>query len=116
MVKKLLHLEGLVFFLVALYLFHLYQGNWWLFLLFIFVPDISMIGYFKDRKLGAIVYNLVHNYILGIVLLALGALVFENALLIFTGIIIIAHVGMDRFFGYGLKYQTHFKDTHLQKV
>ena len=33
-----------------------------------------------------------------------------------AGAILIAHVGMDRLAGYGLKYPTHFKDTHLQRV
>jgi len=28
----------------------------------------------------------------------------------------LAHIGFDRFFGYGLKYPTGFKDTHLQRV
>jgi hypothetical protein len=27
-----------------------------------------------------------------------------------------AHIGMDRLMGYGLKYPTGFKDTHLQRV
>ena len=33
-----------------------------------------------------------------------------------AGAILLAHVGMDRALGYGLKYPTHFKDTHLQRV
>ncbi len=28
----------------------------------------------------------------------------------------LAHVGVDRALGYGLKYETVFKDTHLQRV
>ncbi|MBI2443419.1 MAG: DUF4260 family protein [Candidatus Levybacteria bacterium] len=31
-------------------------------------------------------------------------------------VILLAHVGMDRFLGFGLKYPTHFKQTHLQKL
>jgi hypothetical protein len=27
-----------------------------------------------------------------------------------------AHIGFDRTLGYGLKYPTFFKDTHLQRV
>jgi hypothetical protein len=37
-----------------------------LFLVLLFTPDISMIGYLKDKKLGAIFYNLGHNLILPI--------------------------------------------------
>jgi hypothetical protein len=28
----------------------------------------------------------------------------------------LAHIGVDRLLGYGLKYPTAFKDTHLQRV
>jgi hypothetical protein len=28
----------------------------------------------------------------------------------------LTHIGVDRFIGYGLKYPTDFKDTHLQRV
>jgi hypothetical protein len=28
----------------------------------------------------------------------------------------LAHIGVDRMLGYGLKYPTGFKDTHLQRV
>jgi hypothetical protein len=28
----------------------------------------------------------------------------------------LAHCGFDRLLGYGLKYETAFKDTHLQRV
>jgi hypothetical protein len=115
MVKKLLHLEGLVFFIAALYLYQQLNGNWIVFALLIFLPDISMIGYVKDKKLGAAVYNLVHNYALAIIVIASGALI-QNSTVVSVGLILFAHVAMDRFFGYGLKYPTSFKDTHMQKV
>jgi hypothetical protein len=31
-------------------------------------------------------------------------------------VIWIAHIGMDRMLGFGLKYPTRFEDTHLQHV
>ena len=31
-------------------------------------------------------------------------------------IIWLAHIGFDRVLGYGIKYETAFKDTHLQRV
>jgi hypothetical protein len=36
--------------------------------------------------------------------------------LLLVGIIWVAHIGFDRLLGYGLKYETGFKDTHLGKV
>jgi hypothetical protein len=32
------------------------------------------------------------------------------------GLIWTAHIGVDRAIGYGLKYRSGFKDTHLQRV
>jgi hypothetical protein len=36
--------------------------------------------------------------------------------LVAVSLIWIAHIGADRGLGYGLKYPTAFKDTHLQRV
>ena len=33
-----------------------------------------------------------------------------------VGLIWLAHIGIDRAIGYGLKHPTGFKDTHLQHV
>ena len=32
------------------------------------------------------------------------------------GLIWLTHIGVDRAIGYGLKYPTGFKDTHLKRV
>ncbi len=115
MVKKILHLEGMTVFIASLYFYYATNGNWWLFALLLLTPDLSMIGYLKDKKIGAITYNLVHNYVLAILLVFL-TLIFKNDLFIYLSLILTAHIGMDRMLGFGLKYKTNFKDTHLQKV
>lgn len=115
MVRKLLHLEGLAVFIASLYFYNLTQGNWWMFILLVLTPDISMIGYLKNKRLGASIYNIFHTYTLAILLLFIGTLS-DTQFITELGIIFTAHIGMDRFFGYGLKYPTNFKDTHLQKA
>ena len=40
----------------------------------------------------------------------------ETVLLVQIALIWITHIGVDRALGYGLKYPTAFKDTHLQRV
>ncbi len=115
MVKKLLHLEGFIFFLTSLFFYLQLQGNWLTFILLLFTPDLSMVGYLKDKKLGAVLYNLMHNYISALVLIA-GGMLIKNTFIMQLGIILFAHVAIDRALGYGLKYPTNFKDTHLQKV
>jgi hypothetical protein len=79
------------------------------------VTDISMVGYLKDKKAGAISYNLVHNYILGLLVTFLG-LWQNNNFVVSLGVILISHVGLDRFLGFGLKYPSNFKDSHIQKL
>src|SRR5271156_3792918 len=108
MVKKILHLEGLVFFLAALFFYNHFHGNWIIFILLLFLPDISMIGYLKDKKFGAMFYNLMHNYILAITIIVFGFVLFKNIFVGLLGIILFAHVGLDRFLGYGLKYPSDF--------
>src|SRR6266550_9629455 len=107
MVKKILHGEGIAFFLLALFFYNQLHGNWLVFILLLFTPDISMIGYLKNKKLGAILYNFIHNYVLALLIVVIGALVLKNIFVVQVGIILFAHVGLDRLLGYGLKYPTN---------
>jgi hypothetical protein len=114
-VKFILRLEGLTIFLAAIYIYSLMEGNWLFFIIFILIPDISMLGYIGNGKIGALVYNIFHNLTLPLLLTVLGFF-FNIEILAFAGVILLAHVGMDRLFGFGLKYESGFKDTHLQRV
>lgn len=115
MAKKLIHLEGLLAFVMGTYLYFANGYGWLAFLLLLFVPDLSMIGYAINTKVGAYLYNAAHTYILPFVLI-LGGLVFPADWPLMIGLIWSAHIGLDRMMGYGLKYETGFKDTHLQKL
>jgi hypothetical protein len=57
----------------------------------------------------------VHTYTLPALLMAL-ALATQWPLGVQLALIWFAHIGMDRTVGYGLKYPTEFKDSHLQRV
>lgn len=113
--KMLLHLEGVVLLTAAVALYAQSGGSWWLFALFLFAPDISMVGYLANQKIGAQTYNVIHIYLLPALLAAYG-LFAAAPLAIQVALIWFAHIGMDRMLGYGLKYETAFKDTHLQRV
>lgn len=113
--KLLLHAEGLAVFLLSLYVYGQQGFSWILFCALLLAPDISMVGYIKDTKLGATIYNVFHTYVISIAVVVL-SLYLSNDTILAIGIIWTAHIGMDRMFGYGLKYPTHFKDTHLNKV
>jgi Domain of unknown function (DUF4260) len=113
--KILLHLEGFVVLLLSLYFYWNSEFSWGLFIILLFAPDISMLGYLLNNKAGSILYNLFHTYILSIGVIFIGLLLSSPAVLA-IGLIWSSHIGMDRMIGYGLKYPTNFKDTHLNRV
>ena len=78
-------------------------------------PDLSMLGYLRGPALGALTYNLVHNLAISLVLVGAGWTL-AIAPLALAGAVLIAHVGMDRTLGYGLKLPTDFRDTHLGRI
>jgi hypothetical protein len=114
-VKILLRCEGLALFLAACGFYDIWGGPWWLFVVLFLAPDLSFLAYLISRGKGAIVYDAVHTTIAPIVLAGIGsALSMPFALSI--AIIWLAHIGLDRAFGYGLKYQAGFGFTHLGRI
>jgi Domain of unknown function (DUF4260) len=111
-VRLLLRLEGLAALAVSLALCAHAGYSWPVFALFLLAPDLSMLGYLAGPRAGAAAYNLFHTYVLALALTLAG---FFGALPALTaaGLILIAHIGLDRALGYGLKYSTAFGDTHL---
>ncbi|MGQ0605223.1 MAG: DUF4260 domain-containing protein [Anaerolineales bacterium] len=113
--KILLHVEGGVLLTLVMFAFWMTQGNWWLFALLILAPDLAMVGYLAGPRVGAATYNAFHTYLLPGVFAVIGLLT-GSALPLHIALIWFAHIGGDRMLGYGLKYTTAFKDTHLQRV
>jgi len=113
--KNLLRAEGLVVLGLVVVLFWRGGYSWILFGLLFLVPDISMLGYLVNPRVGATCYNVVHSYI-GPVVLGLVGLFAGNAACIAIALIWVAHIGFDRVLGYGLKYPTAFTDTHLGRI
>ncbi len=113
--KIFLHAEGFFLLVTSLVLYANLGFSWLTFALLFLVPDVSMLGYLRDKKFGALVYNLVHTTTAPLgVFLSLFALGRPESY--WFPLIWIAHIGFDRLMGYGLKYDTAFKDTHLQRV
>ena len=111
--KKLIKIEELLFFLGSIYLFTLLSYEWWLFLVLLFVPDVSMLAYLYSKRMGAIMYNVVHHRAVGIIILLLGHIQSIEWVML-MGLILFSHSSLDRVFDYGLKYSDDFKHTHLQ--
>jgi hypothetical protein len=111
----LLRVEGVAVLISAITLYASQQGSWIAFVLLLLAPDLSAIGYLVNPRVGSVAYNAVHTYVLPGLLAALSILAsFPAGIQI--ALIWFAHIGMDRALGFGLKYATAFKDTHLQRV
>ena len=113
--KQLIQLEEILFFIGSIFLFTQLDLAWWWFIALIFTPDISMIAYLVNSKIGAITYNIFHHRGLAIAILIIGWQ--TNAPIVsLCGIILFGHASLDRIFAYGLKYFDGFKNKKIKKI
>ncbi|MNL14702.1 hypothetical protein D3C87_1356570 [compost metagenome] len=113
--KTIIKLEELGLFILGIYLFSFLNFEWWWFLVLILVPDLSMLGYIFGNKSGAFFYNIFHHKGVAILVYILGCYL-KIELFQLIGVILFSHSSMDRMFGYGLKYESGFKYTHLGEI
>ncbi|HEY1063784.1 MAG TPA: DUF4260 domain-containing protein [Candidatus Saccharimonadales bacterium] len=85
------------------------------FLLLLFVFDLFMVGYFVSSRVGALVYNVGHSFIIPTLLTGLYVLN-ESDVILGLACLWFAHIGLDRALGYGLKHDSGFAHTHLGKI
>ena len=111
-VKILLRLEGLTLFASMVGLYATGGGSWWLFAALFLLPDLSFAAYLAGREAGAFVYNAAHSYLAPVALMTAGFLT-ADSLVLSIAMIWLAHIGIDRALGYGLKYEAGFSFTHL---
>jgi hypothetical protein len=113
--STLLRLEGLALLAAALAVYFDQGYGWLLLVVLALAPDLSMLGYVAGPRVGAVTYDAVHTTLAPLALGAAGVLAGAD-LAVQVALIWLAHIGADRLLGYGLKYPTGFKDTHLQRV
>jgi Domain of unknown function (DUF4260) len=113
--RVLLHAEGIAVGTSAIALYFNAGFPWWLFVVLVLAPDLSMVGYVAGPTIGTATYNAAHTYSLPVVLGAIGVIA-DAETAVQVSLIWLAHIGVDRAIGYGLKYPSGFKDTHLQRV
>jgi hypothetical protein len=114
-VARTLQAEGACIGLAAIFAYAQTDGSWLMFALLLLAPDLLMLGYLGGNRIGAIVYNIAHSYV-GPVALGVLAYGFSHPLLMQLALIWIAHIGLDRGIGYGLKYAAGFRETHLGRA
>jgi hypothetical protein len=111
-VKIVLRIEGLVLCVATAVLYAKFGLSWGLFALLWLLPDLSMLGYFGGKRIGAFFYNAAHTTIAP-ALLALVSMVVGWHAGVPVALIWANHIGFDRLMGYGLKTVKGFKFTHL---
>jgi Domain of unknown function (DUF4260) len=113
--RRFLRLDGLVLAVATVILFSNQHEHWWLYPALLLVPDLSMIGYLRNPRIGAATYNVAHSYLAPGVTIFIGWRL-ASPLTVAVGLIWLGHVGWDRLLGYGLKYDDGFDCTHLGRI
>lgn len=122
--KTLLNLEESAQFVFCAFVLLVMDVPWWVFTLLLIGPDVGMLGYLINTRVGALTYNIVHHKGMAILVGALGVLAGSisvhaaemrdlDDVLYISGLILYGHASMDRIFGYGLKFGDNFHHTHL---
>ena len=114
-VKILLRLEGLTLFAGMTLLYAIWGGSWWIYAILFLLPDLSFAAYLADAKTGATVYNAAHSYMAPVALMTT-SFALASPLWLSIAMIWLAHIGIDRALGYGLKYGAGFTFTHLGRI
>ena len=76
---------------------------------------VSFAGYLAGPRAGAIIYNAAHNY-MGPMAMMTAGFALSQPLVLSIAMIWLAHIGIDRALGYGLKYSAGFGFTHLGRI
>ncbi|MCU1401252.1 MAG: hypothetical protein JWN62_4361 [Acidimicrobiales bacterium] len=107
-----LRLEGATLFVGMLIAFATTGRSWWLVATVVLLPDLFMVGYLRGSRLGAVLYNVGHATVVPAALVGVGR--WQHwPWLVGIAVVWLAHIGLDRLMGYGLKYGDHFQHTHL---
>ena len=91
------------------------DNNAWLYFGLLFVPDISALGYLAGNKAGSHAYNIGHSLVVPLVILGIGV-AGDRPMVTATALIWVAHIGLDRALGFGLKFSDSFSHTHLGHI
>jgi Domain of unknown function (DUF4260) len=71
-------------------------------------PDVGILGYLANPRVGAVAYTVFHTALLSSVVVGV---VTGSEATSAVGIVWCAPIGLDRALGYGLKYAAHVKHT-----
>jgi len=110
--RHFLRVEGLAVLAGALGVYFGLGGPLWLLAVLALAPDLSMLGYLAGPKRGSLAYNVAHTYAVPLAIGGVGYWV-DSRLALLVVAVWVGHIGADRLFGYGLKFESGFEETHL---
>ncbi len=105
-------LEGIALLLSAVVIYGHLQFSWVIFAQCFFLPDLSILLYFKGPRIGGIIYNIAHFLLLPL-LIGLFAVVRDDPMALQAAHIWTSHIAYDRANGWGLKYEDSFCNTDM---
>ncbi|HEU4622526.1 MAG TPA: DUF4260 domain-containing protein [Burkholderiaceae bacterium] len=111
-IQRVLRLEAVCILVAAVVCYAKFGAGWGVFTLCFFLPDISLLAYRVNSRVGTFVYNTVHSYAGPMIALVIG-LAFASPVFLSVGMIWGAHIAFERMFGYGLEYSRDFEFKHL---
>src|ERR1700748_2056613 len=111
----LLRIEEATLLLLTLFAYQHLRASWLLFAILFLTPDLFMLGYLINPRIGAATYNLAHTLTSPLTLL-LASYIEHWPLATAIALIWTTHIAFDRLLGYGLKYPTYFKNPHLHHI
>ncbi len=101
--------------LASLVAYWYFGFSWWLYVALWLIPDLAMLGYLANPRVGAVAYNTSH--FIGFPVLLIGAAAYSgNSLWLSIALIWFSHITIDRAMGYGIKLFSGFRDTHLGRI
>jgi hypothetical protein len=111
----LLRVEEALLLTATLFAYQHLHYSWLLFTVLFLTPDLFMLGYLLNARVGAASYNIAHTLTIPLAVL-LTSYLQHWRLPTAIALIWTAHIAFDRLLGYGLKYPSFFKDTHLRHI
>lgn len=100
---------------LAVYLNSFLPFKPWVFWALFLLPDVGMLGYGVDTRVGAFTYNLFHHKAIAVICTLAGYFLVIHELTL-AGVVLFGHSSFDRALGFGLKYPDNFKHTHLGMI
>lgn len=111
----LLRAEGLALLAAAVTVYFTQGFGWVMFAVLLLTPDLAFLVFLVNKRAGVAAYDAAHALPAPLIL-GLAALLTGWTLGLGLALIWLAHIGMDRLFGYGLRYMNDADDSHMKRA